>query len=69
MSVLGGFSAVTVPHSHLSKGLTHTADLVVGADLWCNIFPDQVDCDGKTVDLGAVYGNIPAVLIINVASK
>mmetsp|Transcript_51955 Transcript_51955/g.123766 ORF Transcript_51955/g.123766 Transcript_51955/m.123766 type:complete len:91 (-) Transcript_51955:571-843(-) len=27
------------------------------------------DSDGNTVDLGAVYGNVPAVLVVNVASK
>jgi len=33
------------------------------------VFCVQADSDGKTVDLGAVYGTVPAVLVVNVASK
>jgi hypothetical protein len=28
----------------------------------------QLDIDGKTVDLGKTYGNVPAVLVVNLAS-
>lgn len=30
---------------------------------------NAVDIDGKDVDLSATYGNVPAVLVVNVASQ